>query len=279
LPYRWPVIPTTRRRLTAHRRRAALVGVVLVALAAAVLVVALRTSGPPLPPLAAPVEPRYPDLGMAPLTSILVGQDQAGRTFLRFSATLVNVGSAPFVVAAHRSLPISDDWRVLQRVDDETGGYSERETGARLLYAGDGHDHWHVVGAEAHQLETLDGEIVGGLVKSGFCFFDNVAHALQLPGAPPQAAHSALECGTQFARDLAMGLSVGWGDEYQWYLLDQTIEISGVPDGRYRLRASADPADLFKESDETNNDTWTVVDLSTLDDRRQVEVVEQGPSE
>lgn len=76
-----------------------------------------------------------------------------------------------------------------------------------------------------------------------------------------------------------MGLSVGWGDEYQWYLLDQTIEITGVPDGRYRLRAIADPADLFKESDETNNDTWTVVDLSTVDGRQKVKVAEQGPSE
>lgn len=251
---------------------------VIVALAAAVLVVSLRTSGPPPPPLAAPVEPIYPDLGMAPLTSILVGQDAAGRVFLRFSATLVNVGSAPLIVAAHRSLPISDDWRVVQRVDDKTGGYSERETAARLHYAGDGHEHWHVVGAEAHQLETLDGQIVGGLVKSGFCFFDNVAHAVELPGAPQAALHSSLECGTQFARDIAMGLSVGWGDEYQWYLLDQTIEITGVPDGRYRLRAIADPADFFKESNETNNDTWTIVDLSTVDGRPRVEVVEQGPS-
>ena len=75
-----------------------------------------------------------------------------------------------------------------------------------------------------------------------------------------------------------MGLSVGWGDEYQWYLLDQTIEITGVPDGRYRLRTIADPADLFKETSEANNDTWTVVDLTTVEGRRRVDSVEQGPS-
>jgi lysyl oxidase len=266
------------RRLTARRRRVALVGAVLAVTASAVLVVALRTSGPPPPPLAAPVSPLYPDLGMAPLTSILVGQDQAGRVFLRFSATLVNVGIGRFLVAAHRGLPISDDWRVVQRVDDRTGGYSELETGARLRYAGDGHDHWHVVGAEAHQLETLDGKIVGALVKSGFCFFDNVAHALHLPGAPPLVAFTSRGCGTQYERDVEMGLSVGWGDEYQWYLLEQTIEITDVPDGRYRLRATADPAGQFTESNEANNDTWTLVDLSTLDGHRQVEVVEQGPA-
>ncbi len=217
-------------------------------------------------------------MGMAPLSSLLVGQDAAGRTFLRFSATLVNVGGGPLLVAAHRSFPFREDWRVVQRIEDGTGGYSEREMGARLIFGGDGHDHWHVVGAEAHQLEALDGEILGGLVKSGFCFFDNVDYRTTLPSAPPEPAHTSRECGTRFDRDIAMGISVGWGDEYQWYLLDQTIEITGVPDGRYRLRAIADPANLIKESDETNNDTWTVVDLVTVDGARQVEVVEQGPA-
>jgi hypothetical protein len=278
MPYRCGVTPSTTPRLTTRRRRVALVGVVVLALAGALVVVGLRTSGPSQPPLAAPVQPLYPNLGMAPLTSILVGQDRDGRVFLRFSATLVNTGVSPLIIAAHRSLPFSDDWRVVQRVADETGGYSERETGARLKYSGDGHDHWHVIGAEAHQLEALDGEIAGGVVKSGFCFFDNVAHAVALPGAPQGAEHTSLECGTEFSRDIEMGLSVGWGDEYQWYLLDQTIEISGVPDGRYRLRAIADPADMFKESDETDNETWTMVELSTVDGRQGVTVIEQGPS-
>jgi len=254
------------------------IGAALAVVLAAIVVVVLRASGPPPPPLAAPVEPRYPDLGMAPLSSLLVGEDPDGRTFLRFSATLVNVGSGPLLVAAHRPFPFDDDWRVVQRVEDAAGGYSERETEARLLFAGDAHAHWHVVGAEAHQLETLDGEILGGLVKSGFCFFDNVDYATDLPGAPIQATHASAECGLEFDRDIAMGLSIGWGDEYQWYLLDQTIEISAVPDGRYRLRAIADPADLFKETNEANNDTWTVVDLTTVDGRRRVDSVEQGPS-
>ena len=190
----------------------------------------------------------------------------------------MNVGSGPAIVAAHRVFPFRDDWTVVQRVEDGTGGYSERQMGARLIFGGDGHDHWHIVGAEAHQLETLDGDIVGGLVKSGFCFFDNVAYRTTLPGAPPTAAHASTECGGRFDRDIAMGLSVGWGDEYQWYLLDQTIEITGIPDGRYRLRAIADPADQLEESDETNNDTWTVVELSTADGVRRVEVIEQGPA-
>jgi hypothetical protein len=261
------------------RRRAALVvAVTFVVVVGASVLVVLRASGPPPPPLAAPVDPHYPDMGMAPLSSLLIGTEDNGRVFLRFSATLVNVGRGPLLVAAHRPFPVTEDWAVVQRIEDGVGGYTERPMAARLVFGGDGHDHWHVVGAEAHQLETLDGEIVGGLVKSGFCYFDNVDYRTTLAGAPAVATHSASECGTRFDRDIAMGLSVGWGDEYQWYLLDQTIEITGVPDGRYRLRAIADPADHIQERDETNNDTWTVVDLSTVDAGRRVVVVEQGPA-
>jgi hypothetical protein len=249
-----------------------------IAVTIAALLVAFRLQGPPEPPLATPVDPLYPDMGMAPLSSLLVGQDDAGRTFLRFSATLVNVGPGRLLVAAHRDLPIGEDWRVVQRVDDATGGYSERAMPTRLVYGGDGHDHWHVVGAEAHQLETLDGEIVGGLVKSGFCFFDNVDYRATLPGRPEAPVHSAAGCGGRLDRDILMGISVGWGDEYQWYLLDQTIEITAVPDGRFRLRAIADPANQVEESDETNNDTWTVIDLTTVDGTRRIDIVEQGPA-
>ena len=127
---------STPQRQTSRRRGVALVTAVLIALGATIVVVLLRASSPPAPPLAAPVEPRYPDLGMAPLTNLLVGEDPDKRTFLRFSATLVNVGSGPLLVAAHRPLPVGDDWRVVQRVEDAAGGYSERETGARLLFGG-----------------------------------------------------------------------------------------------------------------------------------------------
>jgi hypothetical protein len=64
-------------------------------------------------------------MGMAPLSSLLVGQEAGGRVFLRFSATLVNVGEGPLIVAAHRSFPSATiDHRPADR--NATGGYSER---------------------------------------------------------------------------------------------------------------------------------------------------------
>lgn len=184
---------------------------------------------------------------MAPLASILIGESTTSdEVFLRFSATIVNIGAGDVLVAAFRSAPWSR-WDVRQRIEDGTGGYSERSTGANLVFGGDGHEHWHMVAAEAHQLEDLNGTVVARLVKTGFCFFDNVVHAPDLEGAPDVSVHSAGGCGSQFDRDVTMGLSVGWGDEYQWFLLDQTIEIGAIPDGRYRLRAIADPGGLIEE--------------------------------
>ncbi len=38
------------------------------------------------------------------------------------------------------------------------------------------------------------------------------------------------------------GMSVGWGDVYNWFLPDQFIEASNVPDGLYALRTTVDPS-------------------------------------
>jgi hypothetical protein len=78
---------------------------------------------------------------------------------------------------------------------------------------------------------------------------------------------------------VTMGHSRGWGDTYPWGLVGQYLDITGLPDGRYRLRVtadgnSADRSDRFLDSDETNNSTWA--DLQITGDT--VTVLEYGPS-
>jgi hypothetical protein len=48
-------------------------------------------------------------------------------------------------------------------------------------------------------------------------------------------------------------ISVGWGDVYSWRLAGQAIDITGLPNGRYRLRSTADPFNRIPETDNTNN--------------------------
>jgi hypothetical protein len=51
----------------------------------------------------------------------------------------------------------------------------------------------------------------------------------------------------------------GLGRHHNWYLPDQYIEVSGVPDGSYVLETIADPRSTLAESDESNNVQETLI--------------------
>jgi hypothetical protein len=216
-------------------------------------------------PLPARVNPLLPDLTVAPLTGIVGGLTNDGRRTVRFSVMLVNQGAGDFVLRARRSNLMADDWRVIQRVPEAGGGYTETSSDATLVYGGDGHNHWHIREVESHTIEDLDGTVLGKVVKNGFCFFDTNAVQPDLPGAAPARVYASKGCGGQIDSAVTMGLSVGWGDEYPWHLFEQEIDVTDLPEGRYRLRAVADPFGWFDELDKTNNEV--VVDISwTLQD-------------
>jgi hypothetical protein len=56
-----------------------------------------------------------------------------------------------------------------------------------------------------------------------------------------------------------MGVSVGWKDDYYWRIPGQEIDITSLPNGKYRLLVEVDPRNYFRETNERNNVTW--VDL------------------
>jgi hypothetical protein len=198
---------------------------------------------------------RLPDLAMAKLQNIVTDQ-ASGRRLLRFSAIIVNVGSGPMEVRSQRPTT-SSSWTTQQVIYDDAGGSRSVATpSVELIYGGDGHNHWHIKNVERYSLVPSGGgaERVGQ--KAGFCFFDNYQYKLSLPGAPQTVKYPRSACGTQTSLTLRHGLSVGWGDNYQWSLPDQYIDTTGLPDGTYRLWATADQANFFLESNESNNSTW-----------------------
>lgn len=244
------------------------------AAAVALLSVGLMLSGQAA---SAAAEPRPPDLGMAPLDDLVVTTSD-GRQLLRFSAMIVNVGAERFELIGSRSSSESE-FTVSQRMYDSTGAYEDVSVGAELVFGGDGHSHWHVKDLETYELERLDNGVkVGTGAKSGFCFFDTDPYRLSLPGAPSSPQFDSAGCGEESALQVAMGLSVGWGDEYEWTLPDQYIDITGLVKGRYRLRATADDLGMFSESDSSNNETWVDVRLANRHGRMSVKVLGYGPS-
>ena len=70
-----------------------------------------------------------------------------------------------------------------------------------------------------------------------------------------------------------MGMSQGWSDPYFWQLEDQSVEITGLPDGATGCRPTPIPTAGCSESDETNNTTVVLEIGTTADGLRTVELV------
>lgn len=259
-------------------RLAVLLAVVLVVGAGAVFVASgdwLRDTPP------TPRSPKMPDLVTLPLFDLLVATDEQGNEALRFSTTIANIGTGPLLIRARRAFGWNDQWNVVQWFEEPDGQESGRLTGANMVFGGHGHEHWHIKFGAAYRLLSEDGRQLASQTKAGYCFFDQVAVATDLPGAPAESVYSNELCGKTGATSVEMGMSVGWSDPYFWQLEDQHVVISGMADGRYRLVADADPDGWLSETDETNNGTWVIFDLGTqADGLRTVEVVEsaEGPA-
>jgi hypothetical protein len=243
----------------------------LLGLVGVLALVAVGAAGP-----AAAASDLLPDLGMAPLTDLRYQGTSDGRRLLRFTTRIVNVGAGRFELAGRRESTAQALMSVEQHVyaDDGTFGVVPIP-GATMFYAGDGHQHWHVTDLERYDLEKLDnGNKAGVGAKEGFCFFDNVKYRLTLPLAPQSPVYTG--CGTASALGVTMGLSVGWGDEYNWALPGQWIDITTAQPGRYRLTAIADPNGHFVERTTTNNATW--VDVQIKPNGARPQILGSGPS-
>jgi hypothetical protein len=221
-----------------------------------------------------------PDLVPAAPTTLNVLSEPGGSTIIRFTSLLVNVGDGDFVLRGVRTG--GDTWEVDQEVPYSDSGAEVVPTDAEMVWGGDGHFHWHVSRVASYRLVPLDEsgapiEGVEGWVdqKVGFCFFDT-DHVVDRGPEEPQ--YKPAGCGTEEDDSFFMGLSPGWGDTYIFSLPGQSIDVTDLPDGKYRLWAEVDERAWFRESNRDNNRTWADIDLSTLPDGlRTALVVAVGP--
>ena len=144
-----------------------------------------------------------------------------------------------------------------------------------MFWAGDGHNHWHVNDFVSTELERTDNGVkVGRGAKQGFCLTDSNAFNVSLPGAPNSKVYKGCVKGGQTSLAVKMGISVGWGDRYGYTLPFQWIDITDLTPGRYKLTGTVDAQNYYLESDETNNTTWTILQLNG---DNTVTVIQQGP--
>jgi hypothetical protein len=231
---------------------------------------------PPDPPVGKPV---LPDIAPAPPLNLELSKEK-GRRLLRFSTLLENVGDGDFVLRASR---VVGDWQVFQDVQYSTSGAKPYLTPAQLVWGGDGHNHWHVRRVAINRLLPMkDGKPVAGAkgwpaAKIGFCYYDGLRQA---DDAAQDPVYSRFSCGSSTSDTaIGMGLSWGWSDLYPFMLPGQSVDVTDVPDGRYRLLVEVDDQKWFHEASRRNNVTWTDLTLATTPNgARLIRDVKQGPS-
>jgi Lysyl oxidase len=232
-----------------------------VAAAATVIALAAVLAPRPVPTVATHSEnARLPDLAvLAPRDFRIVVRD-SGRRLLRFTTIIVNIGNGPFQLSGYDDDGFAakkDILSVNQQILEPDGTFSRHHTDATMFWSGDGHDHWHVTDLQVSKLQNLENEEVGSVKKVGFCFVDNFRYG---SSQPPHYTQAIDICFTKANGRVPMGISKNWGDTYPWTFKYQWVDITDLPNGKYRLRVIADPAEvpggLFVESDETNNVGW-----------------------
>jgi Lysyl oxidase len=175
--------------------------------------------------------------------------------------------------ASHAQLTfphVAADCALRRDLDARTNARSihgvRRQPGARSLARG---------GAARYELRPLgDEKPLRIRLKRGFCLYDSTPYELSLPGAPRKGAYPRDGCGMKPDLELAMGISIGWKDDYYWRIPGQDIDITDLPNGKYRLFTKVDPRNWWRESDESNNVTW--IDI-VIGDSLNVKVLRRSP--
>jgi len=208
-----------------------------------------------------------PDLAVMPPSQFSIKVTASGQKRLHFTTRVVNIGVGPFQLKGFDAVDgfahQRDTLSVRQQVREPDGSLSGKDSNATMVWGGDGHNHWHVRGLQDIRLQSLDAEILGRVHKIGFCFLDTFPYGSNQPSRY-NSAHQV--CQTRGSGTVQMGVSVKWGDTYPSTIAFQWIDITGLPNGKYRLKVIADPpassGGEFLESNETNNAGWTKIRIT-----------------
>lgn len=206
-----------------------------------------------------------PDMKMAPLYSLQVATSTNGHKKLRFGTIGYNVGDGALEVRA-RNRDGGEMLDVSQWIYRSDGtSYRVAKPDARVFYEGDGHDHWHVARFMVVRLKPNPGTSAPTrrIRKIGYCLVDSVAltGSDRPPNTPDHWVYGS--CGTSASRRITVGISVGYGDNYPPEFAHQSIDVTGLPVGSYRICATVNPDGIWTEKADNyaNNSYWMDLDL------------------
>lgn len=191
--------------------------------------------------------------------------EQGARRCLRFEQIISNEGDGPAEIRYDFVGPGTVDQSIFQRIYRSDGTYWERHADKYVFHAAHAHFHYANFALSRLWASNAGGARLGTAPvregrKNGFCLIDVENFAFGRKGDAARRYTSCLPA-DEMAEGTGQtnGISVGWADVYNWYLADQYIEVTGVPDGFYLLETIVDPATpastagTLLETDETDN--------------------------
>ena len=191
--------------------------------------------------------------------------EQGARRCLRFDQVIANEGSGPLELRYRLDEALTTGV-LRQRIYSSDGSHRERLADRLQFHAA--HAHFHYANfAQAHlwasnaQGDRLGSAPVRSGRKNGFCLIDVDNHRFGEKGDSARTYGAPACLLPTSGDDVVHGISVGWADVYNWFLADQFIEVSGLPDGDYLLESVADPADTLVEEDDGDNAAATHIQI------------------
>jgi hypothetical protein len=201
--------------------------------------------------------PLLPDLQVSEPRELYIQYGEDGIREIRFSTTIANLGDGPLhmVGAFDEGTGAVSTIQLVALADGTT-----REIDVGRFVFDDGHDHWHLEDFIVFELLELrpdgtPGRVLETTGKMTFCLADSYPVAESPPNAAPNAGVTSCDQEIQ-------GISVGWADIYVSELPGQELDIPELPDGRYGIRSTVDPVGLLLETDDNNNSTVNLVEIS-----------------
>jgi hypothetical protein len=214
-----------------------LAGLLALAPVASAQVVELRPNLQPFPAYAVALVPNF----------------STGGTTLIFSTTSWNSGLGPLELRAGETS--SQGQNVYQRVYRSDGSYYDHLAGTFDWHPEHGHFHLQDYALYTLQPTTASGGSDRISSKTTFCVMDTDKVNGALAGAPAEPVYVTCDPDVQ-------GMSVGWGDTYGRNLAGQGVDVTGLPDGDYRLVIDIDPKSRIIETNDGDNRSCTLLRLS-----------------
>jgi hypothetical protein len=223
---------------------------------------------------AAPAKGPRPDLRSLPAWGISLEQNEDGKVFVNFGATVWNAGTSPLLVDGFRrtGTDLMDAYQYFFDADGNQVG--SVEAGTMEWDSRAGHLHWHFTDFAQYNLLDATKTLAVRSGKEAFCLANTDAVDYTVPNAKwrPENTDLSTSCGQNTSVAVREVLDIGNGDTYTQARPGQSFEVTDLPNGTYFIQTLANPDGRLTELNTRNNSSMRKIILGGTPEARTLKV-------